>query len=308
MRNKKLPITDIDKVADIAYAKKMRTEKAVAMSKSISPWLHRLYDAYMERGRFPLLPYIIGDYYADPLDKEAAIVFAMLIVNLTGSDAAMRDLDNLRIIMGRYPYHDFFVKRQFALLSTGSEMERQLGSYASMHYWQIAKIIDHLWHVCDDMDKSMGEVFLQETAQDMSPITALSSMVDVQYVKAADYRLKMLLLVLCTDYGIGTGLWHFEGVDARLSVPEDGRVRNMANLIMPQYSLQNFNVAEVAQIFGFNPCDWWYLQQAYYELAGLMPHELGKYMRRYHSQYKHFSCGAMDRYQLKLMEPKIDFG
>lgn len=304
-----LPITDdIDRIADIAYAKKNRKAKAEAMAKSISPWLHRLYDAYMERGRFPILPYVIGDYYQDPKDKETAIVLAMLIVSLTGSDAALKDMDNLRVLMGQHPYYDFFVKRQFALLSTGAEMERQLGSYASMRYWQIAKTIDHLWHVCDDMGKSIGEVFLHETARGMSPLTAISSMVDVQYVKAADYRLKLLLLALCTDYGIGAGLWHFEGVDARLSVPEDGKVRNMANLVMPQYSIQHFSVDEVAKTFGFDPCGFWYLQQAYYELAKLIPHELGRYMRRYHSQYKHCSCKAMDRYQLKLMEPKIDFG
>lgn len=303
-----LPITDIDKVADIAYAKKNRKAKAEAMAKSISPWLHRLYDAYMERGRFPILPYVIGDYYQDPKDKETAIVLAMLIVSLTGSDAALKDMDNLRVLMGQHPYHEFFVRRQFALLSTGAEMERQLGSYASMRYWQIAKTIDHLWHVCDDMGNSIGEVFLHETAKGMSPLTAISSMVDVQYVKAADYRQKLLLLALCTGYGIGVGLWHFEGVENKLSCPATGRVKNMANIIMPQSSVYGFTVDEVALIFGFRPIDLWYLQHAYDELAMRNIDECKKYKRRYHSQYKHCSCKAMDRYQLKLMEPKIDFG
>lgn len=308
MTDKNLSITDIDKVADIAYAKKQRRQKAEDMAKSISPWLHRLYDAYMERGRFPILPYVIGDYYKDPKDKEAAIIIAMLTVNMTETSAALDDLSNMRLLMGQHPYQDFFVSRGFALLSTGSEMDNKLGSYGSIKYWQIAKIIDSLWRTCDESGSTLKELFYKNIDMGMNPYTAFITLVSTEFVKSTDYRINLLLMTLCTDYGIGYNLWYFEGLESKLSCPITARTTNMANIMIPRSSAYGFSVDEVAHIFGFNPIDIWYLTYAYQNLARVNPDECRAYKRRYHTQYNHYRHDTNNRKQLRLIEPTIFFG
>lgn len=302
-----LPITDIEKVADIAYAKKQRRQKAEDMAKSISPWLHRLYDAYMERGRFPILPYVIGDYYNDPLDKETAIIIAMLTVNMTETSAALDDLGNLRLLMGQHPYQDFFVSRGFALLSTGSEMDNNLGSFNSIKYGQIAKIIDSLWRTCDERGSTLKELFFKNVSMGMNPYTAFVTLDGQKFVNSTDYRINLLLTALCTDYGIGYNLWNFEGVENKLNCPITAKVKTIAGIIMPGSIVHGFSVDEVARIFRFNPIDFWYLQNAYFDVVKLNISGCKNYIRRYRSQYRNNSHRAIDRYALKQLEPPIIF-
>lgn len=316
LRNtKKLPITDdIRKVYDAAYAKKNRSNEYIEVSKGISPWLNRLVSAYKKRGVFPITPAILGDFYKDKDDRIIATIVGSLCITHGNPDVIMRECETMRREMGERPYKDFFVRRQYTLMSLGDVQDDKIGGIKSMKYWHIGKLIDSLWNTWNSYDgKSIEEVFehMMEWGG-LTPYNALASMLNMDYVRIPDYRINLALMALGDVDGMSYHLWDVGGSVTALRPPVErwtGSYVNMdrfLNILLPGCTRYGFTAYEVAELVGLKkPVDIWYAYHAYRQVYNRR--DVGAYMRRYHSQCKNLSVGTNNRSQLRIMEPKIFF-
>lgn len=315
LNKKKLPITDdIRAVYDAAYAKKHRAEKYKEVAKGISPWLNKLVSAYKERGVFPITPAILGDFYKEHDDKVIATIIGSLCLNRNNTDAIMQEAETMRRIMGEHPYKDFFVGRQYTLMSLADNMDKQIGGMGSVYYWQVSKLVDSLWNTWNSIDgKSLEDIFKERFSRDgLKPYNALASMLNTDYVRTPVYRINLALMALCDRDGISYHLWDLNGAEASLMPPMEvwidnyTNMNNFLNVLLPHCTKHGFSSVEVANILGFKkPTDLWYAYHAYkliYRKEGV-----GAFIRRYHSQVKNNSVGANNRQQLRLMEPEVNF-
>lgn len=312
---KKLPITDdIRKVYDVAFKKKLLTEKYREVARGISPWLNRLVSAYKERGIFPVTPAILGDFYKDPDDKVIAIIVGALCLNRNDTDVIMQECEVMRRIMGEHPYQDFFVNRQYTLMSLSDVMDNQLGGVGSMYYWQVSKLVDSLWDTWSSMGgKSLYEIFRDRVVSDgLKPYNAFTTMVNMDFVRTADYRINLALMALCDTDGMSYRLWDIGGSTDLLMPPVEPQtaeyvnMRSFQNVLLSGCVRDGFLPVEVANLVALRkPTDLWYAYHAYkliYRSKGV-----GAYMRRYQSQMRNNSTGSNNREQLRLMEPGIRF-
>lgn len=315
LNKKALPITDdIGRIYDAAYAKKNRAEKYHEVAKGFSPWIKRLVDTYKAHGVFPITPALLGDFYKDPNDKVIATIIGSLCVNILKTDSIVAESKKLLSEIGEHPYENFFKKRQYVLLSLAENQENQIGNIGSMKYWQISRLVDSLWKTRNMYGgKSLEEIFkLRMRKESLSPYNAFTTMIDMTYVRNADYRINLALMALCDDDGISYRLWDIGASRKKLQPPMerwyDERVSmgKFLNILLPHCTKYMFSPTEVANIMGLSkPIDLWYAYHAYkliYRKKGV-----GKFMRRYHSQVKNYSIGANNREQLRLMEPEITF-
>ena len=313
VRNNGLPITDyIGHIYDLAFRRKRLMENAMDMSKSISPWLHDLYAAYMGRGQYPVLPYIINEFYTDYNDEVIATLIACLCLNVAKVDHTLDEVAALRRILGAHPYQDFFVNRGFVLLSLPEHQSYRLNGWGSTRVIDISLITEGLWNVWDKEGRiSLRSIFkMYVTERGYRPTEALRAMLGdgATYVRLQEYRLNLTLMALCSTYGIGIGAWNFNGLESELSMPQTVDTERFFNLLVPNRKLIGTTPKDIANIMGFkNAIDMWYLYNAYRELLKTSMTQCTKFMRRYHAQYKHNRTDSNNRGQLKLLEPKIEF-
>lgn len=312
LRNtKKLPITDdLKEVYDIAFRRKRFGEKARKMALSISPWLQRLTKAYMDRGVYPILPYNLANAYENKDDKVIAILVGCLCLSFGKEDVVMNEMTELRNIMGEHPYKDFFADRGFVMLSLPENQEKHIGGFGSMSYLKISKTVEGLWNTWEDYGKvSLFEIFRElVNTKNISPHNALILMVGGDFIKSQNYRINVALLALCSTYGIGVGLWHFEGIESKLDIPVDLYVKRFLKLLVPDMDKAGMTDDEAALTLGFNTkSDIWYCYNAYMELGLTKLTEMTRYIRRYHTQVKNNRSDFNNRKQLRLLEPAIEF-
>lgn len=304
-----LPITDdAQKFMDFAFAKRNRGEQFKDISKGITPWLHDITAQYLRRGRFPVMPYVIADYYDVVDDKIIATLISCLFVCLK-APICMYEISNLRMLFGEHPFKDFYVERRYTLMSTGENQKKHIGLYNSAFYWVISKVVDSLWETQGKyLGLPLGQIF-KRLLYGNTPNQALSSMIDWHYVKNADYRINLLLIVLCTADGIGRDLWHEPQIANQLDVPEDIGFRKFVSLLYPRYKSYGFTEREVASLLGFERyIDLWYCYNAYMEAVERSPYGVSRFMRRYHSQLKHGTNSWDSRRALMDLQPEIDWG
>lgn len=310
---KKLPITDdIRAVYDAAYAKKHRAAKYREVAKGISPWLNRLVTAYKERGMFPITPAILGDFYKDKNDRIIATLVGSLCITNGSPDTIMKECETMRREMGKHPYKDFFAGRQYVLMSLGDVQEDKLGGVRSMKYWHVGRLVDSLWNSWDSYDGMSVEEVFKHTMKwgGLTPYDALSSMLNMDYVRVPDYRINLALEALCGVDGISYHLWDIGGSVAFLRPPMEkwaGGYVNMdrfLNILIPGCTKYGFTAYDVADMVGLKkPVDIWYAYHAYKQIYSRR--DVVAYMRRYHSQCKNLSVGTNNRSQLRIIEPRI---
>lgn len=309
-----LPITDdIGRIYDTAFAKKHRTEKYREVAKGITSWLNLLVSTYKSRGVFPITPAVLGDFYTEHDDKVIAVIIGSLCISLCRADAIVKECKTLVREMGEHPYEEFFKGRQYTLLSIAEKQEEQIGSIGSMKYWQISKVMDSLWETWNEYREKPLEEILKARIKDdgLSPYNAFTTMVDMSFVRNADYRVNLALMALCDGDGISYHLWDIGEAQTELQPPMERWLNDYVNMsrflnvLLPKCTKYGFSPTEVANIVGLKkPTDLWYAYHAYkhiYNKKGV-----DAYMRRYHSQVKNYSIGGNNRGQLKLLEPEID--
>ena len=309
MRKKTISIEEQGRIEDAAYGRFHKLWQLNKMSLGVAPWLNNLVAAYKEREEFPILPYLIGNFYQDDGDRAIAILMGCLFLSISQSNPewVVDNIKELVALIGEHPYEDFYRGRKFVLLSTVDQRNKYLGSPLSITYIDISKTINSLWETQEREAKPIKRIFQSlVVGGKLPPVQALRQMVDTTFIKSTEYRLNLALLALCSTDGIGVGLWNFEGVERLLRVPCEKDTEKFADMFCPEYKRYGLTIEDVGDALGLKkPVDMWYAYNAYKELFAREPKECVRFVRRYRVQFERGRFRRTDRWTLKQLLPPI---
>lgn len=272
------------------------------------PWLKELSEKYKERGDFPIIPMVVlPSYYDDIRDKEVAAFAALLI---SDNDCFER-VQAFREMLGEQPWK-WFENKDFLNLSLGSVQNERTGGVDN---WKIAKLMDRLWCACYNdgasiRDRLYGKericVNIDRMAhQDWcSRFDELTYLVEDCGVGQYYYKLRLLLMVLCTDDGFGLSLWHYDVRNA-IKCPIAPGMREFVGTWFPDWRKVG-DIDLAIRLLGFERgCDFFYAYLGYKELQKRNPKGCGLYATRYQTWYELGS--KMDKSRWKSVMPEIKF-
>jgi hypothetical protein len=292
--------------------KKNIKEYFVNFTRHHRPWLHELAQKYKERGEFPLMAMVLlPSYYTDTRDKEIAVFAGLLIpVEETIVHTTIENVGELRQMLGDSPW-EWFEKRSFVSLSLGKKQHKRIGGVEG---WKIARLFDKLWNECRILPFEMPrknvevrpigiQVELIAKALHCSYFDVLTYLLEDCGVGNYFYKLRLLLLVLCTGDGLGLSLWQ-NGQDT-LRCPLTADVRLFLETWFPDYRRYG-SVDDAIRLFGFErETDFFYACLGYKELQKRNPSECGLYATRYTTWYV---CGIKKKpHQWRKIMPEIEF-
>ena len=270
-------------------------------------WLKELADKYKERGKYPLSPLILSDYYQDYGDKLLATLIACFL--LDDNNRVMQQVLSMKGLLGEHPYKDLYSNRTFVQLSNGDNQTKNISYFGSVRYWQIAKLLDIVWNIEHSHNKPLFDVFFELiTLKEYTPYHALLSLFEDLPVSNPEWRINLSLLRLCGTDGISEGLWNIGGLESKLGCPFDKGVKSFMENWIPLYA-RTFTFAEACHIMGFeNEVDFYYSYLSFKELAAYHPQEVRDYIHLYSIQYSHRQTDKKGRRRLRNKIPNIEFG
>ena len=274
-----------------ALRKKNVEEYFVRFTRHHRPWLKELAQKYKERGEFPLIPMVIlPSYYESKQDKEIA-AFATLLIS-DGETTGHTTYDKVAAFMkmlGKSPW-DWFEKREFVSLSLG---KYQHGRTGGIENWKIARLMNKLWEEHFDKTTKPAEnigqtIKLIADIQHCSYFDVLTYMLEDCGIGDYFYKLRLLLMVLCSGDGFGLSLWQKHDAQETLRCPLTHDLRLFLQTWFPNYRRYG-SVDEAISLFGFDRgSDFFYAYLGYKELQKRNPKGCSLYATRYQSWY---DCG-----------------
>lgn len=269
-------------------------------------WLKELVKKYKERGKYPLSPLILSDYYEDYGDKLLATLTACLL--LDDNRRVMQQVLAVKKLFGEHPYKNLYSNRTFVQWSNGANQTKPVSYFGSVKYWQLAKLFDIVWNIEYDNGKPLFDVFFELiTLKEYTPYHALLSLFDGLPVNTPKRRINLALLRLCGTDGISERLWDLGGLESKLECPNDKNVKAFLDIWIPKWN-KTFLFNEVCDILGFTKeTDVYYCMLAFRELALSKPKDVKEYLKLYSMQLRHGTIGKDGRYQLKNKIPTISF-
>lgn len=270
-------------------------------------WLKELANKYKERGKFPLSPLILSDYYQDYGDKLLATLIACFL--LDDNHRVMQQVLSMKSLLGEHPYKELYSNRAFVQLSNGDNQTNSISYFGSVRYWQVSKLLDVVWNIEHDKGKPLFEVFLDfVTVWEYTPYHALLSLFESLPVERPEFRINLALMRLCEPNGTNTCLWDIRGLEHKLKCPFDKGIKSFMENWLPLYA-RTFTFAEACRIMGFeNEVDFYYSYLGFKELAAYRPQEVRDYIHLYSIQYSHRQADKKGRRRLKNKIPNIEFG
>ena len=248
-------------------------------SVSHREWLRELVQKYKEHGVFPVFPTQIIEYYPDNKDKEIAIFSTFCMSWRNGNE--IQQIAAMRKIMGDSPY-EWFMNREFSLLSVGREQMNKLDGCNVAEYWKIAKVFDILYDFCYDGRKVMlpSEAFKANTmAKYVNEIVAFCE------IKDSVYKQGVVELVLRTTDCIGSGLWY--NSKAKVKCPVSDFLKKYMKEWFPDWNERMWTWDEAVGLYGLETSyDFFYAYFAHQELANLDTIGCRRYATRYHYRWK----------------------
>lgn len=241
--------------------KKVVSNFFVEFSRFHRKWLTELTMAYKAKGRFPVVPCsVLPQYYSDRKDMEVAAVMALLIKDDSKSMTHVREF---RKMMGEHPA-TWLYERRFISFSFGDVAWHCTGGVKN---WRIAKFADLLYDIKDIA--SQKELL-------RTPI------VEVFGAEAGE-KLRTLFLVMCTEDGVGLGLWQHELTGLKCPLRKD--VLKFLELWLPDYR-KYMDADEAIGLFDFEwDSDFFYACMAWKDLCRRKPLECSRYSKRYYCNY-----------------------
>lgn len=304
-------------VTDRASRLKMRAE---VRSKNMSDyffnfskwhrlWMKNLANRYKARGEFPTLPVVLlPSYYESMQDREVAAFVALLIKDDGGGCQDilhhMSCVQAFHDMIGESP-HRWFYNREFVRLSVGSMRDKRTGGIEN---WKIARLMDRLWFEC--FGKGRKRKSIQECVariankQHCSYFEVLTYLLEGCSVGNFFYKLRLLLMVLCDDEGIGLSIWH-DSTGEYLRCPLAKGIRQFVMTWFPDYKI-SMDAERAIQLFGFErESDFLYAFWGYRELQKRNPKECSLYATRVQTWYEFGS--QMKRNRWIGIQPEIPF-
>jgi hypothetical protein len=270
-------------------------------------WLQELARKYKERGKYPLSPLILSDYYKDYEDKLLATLIACFL--LDDNNRVMQQVLPMKSLLGEHPYKDLYSNRAFVQLSNGANQTKPISYFGSVKCWKVAKLLDIVWAIEHDNGKPLFDVlFDMIMALEYTPYHALFSLFSDLPVERPEYRINLALLRLCSKDGISTHLWDIGGLERKLKCPFDKGIKSFMENWLPRYA-QTFTFAEACRIMGFeSEVDFYYSYLGFKELSLYRPQEVRDYIHLYSIQYNHRQMDKDGRRRLRNKIPNIEFG
>lgn len=289
-----------------ALRKKNVEEYFVRFTRHHRPWLKEIAQKYKDRGEFPLIPMVIlPSYYESKQDKEIA-AFATLLIS-DGETTGHTTYDKVaafRKMLGKSPW-DWFEKREFVSLALG---KYQHGRTGGIENWKIARLMNKLWNEHFDKTTKPAEnightIKLIADIQHCSYFDVLTYMLEDCGIGDYFYKLRLLLMVLCSGDGIGLSLWNIDDND--LKCPLAAGIRLFVRTWFPDYGRIGW-IDDAIRLFGFErESDFFYAYLGYKELQKRNPKGCSFYATRYQSWYDLGS--RMKKYRWVSIQPEIDF-
>lgn len=301
---KDLPIVgDIEKIYNIAFAKRRVLKQYTVLAKGLSLWLHKLEDIFFEKNYAIITPAIIADYYSDYNDKWLSALLACLCLHYSSETSITDDVSVFKEILGEHPYQELLCNRGFTVLSLGEEAYRRIGRFSTVTKLVLSRILSSLWDARETNGMELEELFLSYITKGYGTFTALCCILDKSYVKNAQFRINLALVSLYGHKGVSS---HREEIENKLNIPEDNGILRFANNIYPNFKKFGVNIEAIPGALGFKKkIDFWYLYNAYLKMVKVQPAECSRYMRRFHKQFKNHTVGSVARYDLKRLEPDL---
>ena len=268
-------------------------------SQAVRPWLKELADKYKAKGEFPLLPIqILPSYYNGLQDKEIAAFVALLIPE---TENVLKNIGEFRLMLGESPW-EWFKNRGFVRLGIGKVQDKRTGGVFN---WKIAKLMDRLWDECcgkTTTHTTVGQAIKKfAEKQRCSYFDVLTYICEDCGVGDYFYKLRLLLMILMTDDGLGISLW--QNHNAQLLCPLTSGVRTFLSTWWPDYRRFG-SVDDAIHEFGFErDCDFFYAWLGYKELQKRNPKACSEFATTY---IRWYSIGARKKpFQFREILPEI---
>lgn len=261
-------------------------EYFVNFTTHLRPWLQELAKKYKERGEFPLMPMVLlPSYYEDVRDKEVAVFAGMLISD--GETIGHSTFDKVaafKRLLGDSPW-DWFAERRFVSLSIGKNLHKRTGSVEN---WKIAKLMDRLWQECfgkTETHTTIGQAIKDFSDKQMcSYFEVLTYLLEDCGVGDYFYKLRLLLMVLCSGDGFGLSLWQNHNAQDTLRCPLTPDIRLFLQTWFPNYRTYG-NADDAIRLFGVGETDFFYAWLGYKELQKRNPKGCSELATRYFAWY-----------------------
>jgi len=269
-------------------------------------WLKELTDKYKERGKYPLSPLVLSDYYEDYGDKLLATLIACLL--LDDNNRVMQQVMGVKKLLGQRPYEELYLNRAFVQLSNGINQTKNIAYFSSTRYWQIARLFDIIWEIEHSHNKPIFNVFFDLiTINEYTPFHAMQILFDELPVKKPDWRINMALIRLCDCDGIGEHIWDIGGLRQKLMCPYNKNIKMFLANWIPCWN-RLFSLKEVSILLGFEKeIDIYYCFLAFKELALYNPKQISEFLYTYSVQFKNRTLGKNGKRLLKEKLPPIRF-
>lgn len=262
-------------------------------------WMQELADAYKNRGRFGIHLFSLADNYSDIEDIEVAL-FASLM--LSDNEYLLQQQQEMRELLGKHPYQDFFLKRGFVELSLGANQNKIITKTFTC-YHDIAKLFNLLY----EWESEYGIIynaFLEKLSEFKSPYYAMICLLRLAKINQPQYKVNLLLLHLLTGQGLGYGIWR--GKCDGLLCPENRDIIEFLELWFPDYSQCGLTFDRALRAIGLKEdTDFYYCYLGFKELQKVNSVEVRQYCHRYMSKYNNRNSNRL--YELKAMQPRIFF-
>jgi len=313
MRRKKKNERELRLAEISAVRKKNVGDYFLNTSRWHREWLKALAERYKERGEFPVMALtLLPSYYDSIQDKEVA-AFAALLFN--DGENTLERVSSFRKMLGKSPW-EWFEQRKFVGLSLGRNQNKQTGGIQN---WKIANLFGRLWDECHVVTYEIPSEQIKQTfvrplgvqvdliarAQRCSYFDVLTYMLEDGCVGNYFYKLRLLLIVLCSGDGFGLSLWQNHNAQDTLRCPLTTEIRQFVETWFPDYRRYG-SVDDAIRLFGFErDCDFFYAWLGYRELQKRNPWGC----RLYATKYTDWYAGGIRKkpHQWREVMPGIEF-
>lgn len=305
MTKKQKEQENLERSALKAY--KMECRKNVTLqffkefAKNHVAWIQKLADAYKSSDAKRLGIFGLANNYSNDRDVEIAL-FACLL--LSDNEHLLKQQETVYEILGSHPYSKIIKGRGFVEISTGENQNKRVpGTFVL--YFEVAQLLSRLYDIIEEYGSVCNCVWSIMTENKFfDPYIALSNILMGMKINQRQYKLNLLLLILCTKDGIGMDLWNLP--KESLLCPENKSIIEFLEIWLPDYHECGLTFDRAVNAFELkSQTDFYYAYCGFELLRKLKATEVAKYVHLYQTRWKGRDKRRL--YEIKKLQPAISF-